>query len=105
MAEQPFLSCVEPRGDTANANIGFVWQLISARAEITVCLVCFSLPGSIIKKLLSSWRLLFTLCEICDKEGINQVPPEGVSAKTNTKRQQSTKEAVHPGPRTVALGG
>lgn len=105
MAEQPFLSCAEPSGYIANANIGFVWQLISARAEIAVCLVCFSLPGSIIKKSLSSLWLLFTRCEICDKEDIKQVSPEGVNAKINTKRQQGTKEAVHPVPTAVAVGG
>lgn len=104
MAEQPFLSCAEPSGYIANANIGFVWQLISARAEIAVCLVCFSLPGSIIKKSLSSLWLLFTRCEICDKD-INQVSPEGVNAKINTKWQQGTKEAVHPVPTAVAVGG
>lgn len=52
-----------------------------------VCLVCVSFPGSIIKKLLSSWRLLFTLHEICDKECINQLSPEGVKAKNNIKPQ------------------
>lgn len=67
-----------------------------------VCLMCFSLPGSII---LSSWRLLLTLHEIGDKECINQPSPEGVSAKNNNKPQQSTKEAMHQMPRAVALGG
>lgn len=65
-----------------------------------------SFPGSISKKLRSSWRLLFALREICDKEPINQLSPEGVGAKNNTELQQSTKEALRPMPgAALALGG
>lgn len=79
--------------------------MISARTEITACLVCFSFPGSIIKKLLSSWRPLFAPRETCDKECRNQLSPEGVNAKNNIELQQSTKEAVHPVPGALASGG
>lgn len=39
------------------------------------------------RELLSSWRLLFTLHEICDKEYIKQLSPEGVNAKNNIMPQ------------------
>jgi len=79
MAECPSLNYAEPRKvlslvyETENVTIGFVWEMISARTEVMVCLVCFSFPGSIIKKLLRSWRLLLTLRETCDKERRNQL--------------------------------
>lgn len=88
-----------------NANVGFAWQMISAWTEISVCLVCLSFPGPVIKKLRSSWRLLFTQREIRDKELHKPTISSGDNAKNNLKRQWSTKDATHPVPGTVALGG
>lgn len=48
--------------EAQNANIGRVLANDFSKAKSTVC---FSFPGSIIKKLLSSWKLLFTLSVIC----------------------------------------
>lgn len=48
--------------EAQNANIGLVLINDVSKAKN---MVCFSFPGSIIKELLSSWRLLFTLSVIC----------------------------------------
>lgn len=63
------------------------------------CLVCFAFPGALPKELQSSWRLLFTRAEICDKEH---------TAQPCQSQEQHGAAAEHkgaPGPGAAALGG